>query len=79
MYDRIRKSKRVIPITGNAGGSLAWSPDGRFIAYMGSANKLMANNWYPDVRIVHIESGKACTVSRRIYTIGASEDLLWLE
>jgi|GEM_PF-3821921 len=46
---------------------------------MGSANKLMANNWYPDVRIVHIESGKACTVSRRIYTIGASEDLLWLE
>lgn len=78
IYDRKGGTRRVIPIRGDVDGSLAWSPDGRLIAYIGSVNTLTANNWWPDVRVVDVESGKSSTVFRSIYTVGVPGDLLWL-
>lgn len=78
IYDLQQGSRRVIPIRGSIAGSVAWSPDGRLIAYIGSVNTFTANNWWPDVRVVDVQSGKSSTVFRSIYTVGVPGDLLWL-
>lgn len=78
IYELQHDSRRVIPIRGSIAGSVAWSPDGRLIAYIGSVNTFTANNWWPDVRVVDVQSGKSSTVLRSIYTVGVPGDLLWL-
>lgn len=79
IYDCKQGKRRVIRLRGSIDGSPAWSPDGRLIAYIGSVNAFTASNWWPDVRVVDVESGKSSTVFRGVYTVGMPGDLLWLE
>ncbi len=59
--------------------SMAWSPDGKYIAYIGTANPFTSQRWTPGIRILELATGKSATICNNIFTSGRSVKLLWIE
>lgn len=57
---------------------MAWSPDGKHIAYLGHPNPFTAQRWTPDVRVVSVRDGGSVTLYPRLFTAGAPCPMVWL-
>lgn len=65
-------------LPGNTGKGLCWSPDGRYIAYLGRGNAFTADWWNPSVRAVDVRNGKSATIYPHLFTGGRPCALVWL-
>jgi hypothetical protein len=80
-YDCLSKKKRTLTLPGSTVGitTLAWSPDGRYIAYLGNVNPYTAQNWTPDLRVVRTDGSGSATVYENICTNGWLSAVIWLK
>lgn len=63
--------QRRLPIPGTVTSRLAWSPDGKYIAYLGETAPGVNNRFRPDLRAVRVRDGKSVTIYSKIFTVGA--------
>lgn len=80
-YDCIRSTRRTINVPGTIASvtSLAWSPDGKYIAYLGSVNPFTYQHWTPDIRVISIDGTQSATIQRELWTAGWTAKLFWLK
>jgi len=80
IYDCLTGKKRKLSVPGEIAmsSSVAWSPDGKYLAYLGGANPFTWQRFTPDLRVVEVAGGKSATVYRGLWTAGGSARLFWL-
>ena len=78
IYNHATGTRRTVAVPGTVESSLAWSPDGRYIAYAGHPNPFTHQHWNPEIRVVDVQSGRSTTVCRGVYDYGAGITLAWL-
>lgn len=78
IYDCFSGLQKTLKVPGTIASRIAWSPEGRFIAYLGHPNWFTAQNWRSDARAVDVKTGDSATLHRNIWTSGAPYTLFWL-
>jgi WD40 repeat protein len=80
IYDCLTGKKQKLSVPGEIAmsSSVAWSPDGKYLAYLGGANPFTWQRFTPDLRVVEVASGKSATVYRGLWTGGGTARPFWL-
>lgn len=78
LHDCRTRKRTTIRLPGPVRSDIAWSPDGRFIAFLGHMSEFTMDGWSPDIRVVRVSDGRSTTLHKRLFTSGAPCRLLWL-
>jgi WD40 repeat protein len=78
IYEMNSGRQRVLPVPDNQETAFAWSPDDRYIAYLGEVNPFTSWSDTKDIRVIDLQTGKSATLIDGITMRGIHNYLLWL-
>jgi len=81
IYDCLKGKTRNLHLPGSAGrvSFVAWSPDGKYLAYLGDVNSYTKRLWMPNLRVIDAGSGRSATVYHGLLTMNATTSLFWVK